>query len=75
MKERSKNLPDQKERNHATLNFVNYQAQEAILNPNLPDAYKDAILDFAIDTILKVAEKKAVYNAKYGEGRRTRKQK
>ena len=63
------------EKESATLDFVNYQAQEAILNPDLPDAYKDAMLDFAIDTIRKVAERKTEYNAKYGEGRRTRKPK
>ena len=72
MKERP---TSQIEKDNATLNFVNYQAQEAILNPNLPDAYKDAMLEFAIDTIQKVSERKADYNAKYGEGRRTRKQK
>ena len=55
--------------------FVSYQAQEAILNPNLPEAYKDEVLDAAIETIQKVAEGKATYNAKYGEGRRTRQSK
>ena len=65
----------QKEKDNATLNFVSYQAQEAILNPDLPDAYKDAVLEFAIDTIQKVGERKATYHAKYGEGRRTRKPK
>jgi len=54
---------------------VNYQAQQAILDPNLPDSYKDAVLEFAIDTIQKVGERKAVYQAKNCEGRRTRKQK
>jgi hypothetical protein len=51
---------------------VNYQAQEAILNPNLPASYKDEVLEAAVGTIQKVAERKAAYYAKYGEGRRTR---
>ena len=63
------------EKDNATLNFVNYQAQEAILNPDLPDAYKDAMLEFALETIQKVAERKADYNAKYGEERRSRRPK
>jgi hypothetical protein len=51
---------------------VNRQAQEAILDPNLPGSYKDEVVDAAIGTIQKVAEKKAAYYAKYGEGRRQR---
>jgi len=63
------------EKDNAILNSVNYQAQEAILDPYLPDAYKDKILDLAIEHIQEVAESKAAYNAKYGEGRRTRRPK
>ena len=63
------------EKDNATFDFVNYQAQEAILNPDLPYSYKDAVLEFTIDTIQKVGERKATYHAKYGEGRRTRKPK
>src|SRR5215207_10366310 len=55
------------------MDFVNYQAQDAILNPILPESYKDEVLDATIGTIQKVAERKAAYYAKYGEGRRTRK--
>jgi hypothetical protein len=69
MKERPNNPI---EKYDAVLNSVNYQAQEAILDPNLPDAFKDKIVGLAIDTIQKVAERKVAYNAKYGEGRRTR---
>jgi hypothetical protein len=69
MKER---LTSPIEKENAVLNSVNHQAQEAILDPNLPDAFKDEIVDLAIETIQKVAERKADYNAKYGEGRRTR---
>ena len=75
MKERDQNLPDQIESENATLDFVNYQAQEAILNPNLPNALKDKVLGIAIDTIQKVAERRAAHHAKYGEGRRTRRPK
>jgi hypothetical protein len=59
-----------REKEDALLNFVNYQAQEAILNPSLPSSYKDDVLEAAIGTIRKVAERKAAYYAKYGEGRR-----
>ena len=62
-----------REKDDALLNFVNYQAQGAILNPNLPGSTKDEVLEDAIGTIQKVAEGKAVYYSKYGEGRRTRK--
>ena len=62
-----------REKDNALMDFVNYQAQEAILDPNLPGPYKDEILDDAIGIIQKVAERKAVYYAKHGEGRRSRK--
>jgi hypothetical protein len=64
--------PEAIERENALLDFVNTQAQEAILDPNLPGSYKDEVLNAAIGTIQKVAERKAVYYAKYGEGRRLR---
>ena len=58
------------ERENALLDFVNRQSQEAILDPSLPDSYKNEVVSAAIGTIQKVAERKAVYHAKYGEGRR-----
>jgi len=70
MNEKNKKLTGTREKEDALLNFVNYQAQEAILNPNLPESYNDEVLDVAVGTIQKVAERKAVYYAKYGEGRR-----
>jgi len=73
MEEITKKSTGPREKDDALLNFVNCQAQEAILNPNLPESYKDEILDAAVETIQKVAERKAIYYAKYGEGRRTRK--
>jgi hypothetical protein len=72
MKDKNEKIIGTREKDDALLNFVNYQAQEAILNPNLPDSTKDEVLEAAVGTIQKVAERKAVYYAKYGEGRRTR---
>ena len=72
MKERGENQIGQMEKDDALLNFVNYQAQEAILNPALPESKKDEILEDAIGTIQQVAERKATYFAKHGEGRKTR---
>jgi len=70
MKERGTNQIGQIEKYDALMNFVNRQAQEAILNPTLPDSYKDEVLEAAIETIHKVAESRAIYFAKHGEGRR-----
>ena len=72
MKDKNERIIGAREREDALLDFVNYQAQEAILNAALPESKKDEILRDAIGTIQKVAERKAVYYAKYGEGRRTR---
>jgi hypothetical protein len=74
MKERREKLFGQRARDEATLDFACKQAQEAILNPDLPEFYKDYVLNLAIKTVQKVAEKRAAYYAKHGEGRRTRKQ-
>src|SRR5688572_3604100 len=60
------------ERENALLDFVNQQAQEAILNPHLSDSYKNEVVNAAIGTIQNVAERKAAYYAKHGEGRRLR---
>jgi len=61
MKERSQNLAGQKEREDALLNFVSRQAQEAILDPNLPESYKDEIVGAAVGTILRIAERRNTY--------------
>ena len=61
MKERSQNLAGQKEREDALLNFVSRQAQEAILDPNLPESYKDEIVGAAVGTILRIAERRNRY--------------
>ena len=47
--------PEAIEKENALLDFVNRQAQEAILDPNLPSSYKDEVMDDAIGTIQKVA--------------------
>ena len=73
MEEITKKLIGSREKDDALMDFVSKQAQEAILNPNLPEAYKDEVLEAAVGTIQKVAERKAVYYAKHGEGRRSRK--
>ncbi len=62
MKERDENLIGQKAKEDATINFVSYQAQEAILNPNLPEAYKDQIVSAAVGTLLRIAERRNSYN-------------
>jgi len=72
MKDKNERIIGTREKDDALLDFVNYQAQEAILNPNLPGSYKDEALRSAIGTIQKIAERKSVYYAKYGEGRKTR---
>jgi hypothetical protein len=72
MKERSQKPIGQKEKDDVLLDFVNYKAQEAIPSPDLPGTYKDEVLDAAIETIYEVAERRAAYFAKHGEGRKTR---
>ena len=54
----------------AIMNFVSRQAQEAILDPNLPESYKDAALEAALEALQKIAEKRADYNAEPGERQR-----
>jgi len=64
MKERSEQIIGQSERDNALRDFVSYQAQEAILNPALPESKKDEVLEDAIRTIQRVGERKAAYLAK-----------
>jgi hypothetical protein len=51
------------------MNFVSQQAQEAILNPNLPKSYKEAALEAAIEALLRIAEKRNAYNASEKDSR------
>jgi uncharacterized membrane protein len=67
MNERNQQLIGQKEKDEATMNFVSRQAQEAILDPNLPESYNDRILDAAVRTILRIAERKNAYHVKRTE--------
>jgi hypothetical protein len=75
MKERGEINIRQWEKDNKTLDFGSRQAQEAILDPNFPEHYKDLVLEAAIGTIREVAESKSVYFAKHGEGRWTRRPK
>ena len=61
MKEQSERLIEQKESDDAVLDFVNFQAQEAILNPNLPGDFKDMIVGDAIRKIQRIGERRATY--------------
>ena len=69
MNERREKLIGQKAKDDATMNFVSRQAQEAILDPNLPESYKDDIVGAAVGTILRIAERKNAYNAPHRENR------
>jgi hypothetical protein len=69
MKENREILTGRKEKDEATMNFVSRQAQEAILDPNLPESYKDRILDAAVRTLHRIAERKNAYNARLEEQR------
>lgn len=70
MKERNKKFVGQKVKEDAIINFVSRQAQEAILDPNLPESYKDAALEAALDAILRIADKRSEYNAECKENQR-----
>ena len=65
MKERSEKLIGQKERDDAILDFVNFQAQEAILNPNLPGAFKEMIAGDATRKIQRMGERRATYQVRH----------
>ena len=56
-----------KEREDAIIDFVSRQAQEAILDPNLPESYKDAALEAALEALLGIAEKRNEYSAERKE--------
>jgi hypothetical protein len=61
MKENGEKIISQEKRENAVLEFVNYQAQEAILNPNLPNDFKDMIVEDAIRKIRRIGEKRGTY--------------
>jgi hypothetical protein len=64
MKENSEKIMSQREADDATMNFVSRQAQEAILAPDLPEFFKDQMVDAAVKTILRIAEKRSGYDAR-----------
>ena len=72
MKEAREKIIGQKAEDDETMNFVSYQAQEAILNTNLPESYKDDIVGAAVGTILRIAEKRNAYNAGRREGQQVK---
>lgn len=69
MNERRQKLIGQKAKDDATMNFVSRRAQEAILNPILPESYKDEVVGDAVGKILKIAERRNAYSAPHIENR------
>jgi len=69
LQKRSRKYTVQKEKDDAIMDFVSRQAQEAILDPNLPEAYKDEILNVAIKMILRIAEKRNSYSVRKNDCR------
>jgi hypothetical protein len=67
MNERNEKFIGPKEIDDAMMNFVSRQAQEAILDPNLPESYKDEIVGAAVGTILRIAERRNAYSARCKE--------
>jgi hypothetical protein len=65
MKENKEKIISQKERDDAVLNFVNFQAQEAILNPNLPEDFKNLIVGDAVRKIQRIGERRATYQVQH----------
>ena len=72
MKEAREKLIGQREKDDATMNFVSRQAQEAILDPNLPESYKDEVVGDAVGKILRIAERRNAYNAGRREGQQVK---
>ena len=73
MKDNNEKAIGQKARESETLNFVSWQAQEAILNPNLDDDYKDWVVTAAVRKINKIAERKIIYDVRHAETQGSRK--
>ena len=69
MKERNKRFLAQKAKDDAIMDFVSRQAQEAILDPDLPESYKEAALEAALDALLRIAEKRNFYTSASEENR------
>ena len=63
----SEKLVEQKERDDAVLDFVNFQAQEAILNTHLPNDFKDLIVGDAVRKIQRIGERRATYEVQHDQ--------
>lgn len=70
MKTRGEKIIGAREDDDVTMNFVSRQAQEAILNPCLPEPYKDEVVRAAVGTLLRIADNRNAYSAKRAEKRR-----
>ena len=70
MKERNKRFLAQKAKDDAIMDFVSRQAQEAILDPDLPESYKEAALEAALEVILRIAKKRSEYIANPSESQK-----
>ena len=68
MKEKGEILIGRKAKDDATMNFVSKQAQEAILDPNVPEFYKHYVVRAAVDALWKIEERRNPYNAKRTDG-------
>jgi hypothetical protein len=70
MKERDKYITRQKAKDDAVMDFVSRQAQEAILDPNLPESFKDEVMEAAVGTIMRIAERRSAYIVKRRKNQR-----
>ena len=59
-------------RDDAIMDFVSRQAQEAILDPNLPESYKDAALEAALKALRRIAERRSAYNVSPRDNQRSK---
>jgi len=63
MKENIEKITKLMAEDDATRNVVSYQAQEAILNPNISETEKDEVLEVAVETIHRIGQNKVTYAA------------
>jgi hypothetical protein len=63
MKENIEKITKQMAEDDVLRNNVSRQAQEAILNPEVPDAQKDEVLEAAVETIHRIGQNRNTYNA------------
>ena len=63
MKESIQNLIQKMAEDEVTRNSVSQQAQEVILSPDIPNAYKDEVVEAAVETIHRIGQNRTTYNA------------